>query len=254
MLHTTRTSRPARRTLPLLAAALLLATAPAAAAAQDGFLFRQPGFGLTFKVGPLVRTVSSDVFDDMRHHLTLDRGDFTTTAFGLDMVLSPSRRLDIVIGGGFAESEARSEFRDWIGDDGLPIEQTTRLRTTPVTASLRYHLLPRGRSIGTMAWLPRSVTPYVGGGAGVTYYELLQEGEFVDFRDNRIFEAAPRSDGMAFTTHALAGADYWLTGRYGLNAEVRYTYGGADATDGFRTFDRIDVGGFQLTLGFSARW
>jgi hypothetical protein len=254
MLPSTRLADTVRAALPLLAAVSVLAVLPAGAAAQDGFLFRSPAVGLTLRAGPSLYTARSDVFDSMRRDLTLDRGDFRAPAGALELSFMPGDRVDIVIGAGYSRSRASSEFRDWVGSDDLPIEQVTRLETVPMTASLRYHLVPKGRSIGTMAWLPRSTTPYVGAGAGVAYYRLEQDGEFVDFADNRIFGSTLESSGSALVVHGMAGVDHWITPRFGLNAEVRYTRGSADPQDGFRTFDRIDVGGVQATIGISARW
>jgi hypothetical protein len=248
--------------VPVLARAAVLGVAAAAAtaaaavpaAAQDGFLFRPPSVALTVRAGPNLFTTRGDVFDDMRRELTLERGDFMAPVGGLDLVFMAGDRLDLVLGVAYSRSRARSEFRDWIGEDDLPIEQVTRLETVPITASLRYQLLPRGRRIGSMAWLPRSTTPYLGAGGGLSWYRLQQDGEFVDFRDNVIFPANIESSGTALVVHGLAGLDHWLTKRLGLNAEVRYTHGSASPDAGFQGHDRIGLGGVQATLGFSARW
>jgi hypothetical protein len=254
MLIRTRHPDPVRAARPLLAAVLLMVVAPYPAAAQDGFLFRAPGLGITLRAGPNLLTARSDVFDSMLQDLTLERSDFAAPVGALELIVMPTDRVDIVVGVGLSRSRARSEFRDWVGDDGAPIEQTTTLRTVPITGTLRYQLAPRGRRIGTMAWLPRTTTPYIGAGAGVVAYTLNQDGEFIDFRDNSIFASYVESSGTALTVHGLGGVDHWLTPRFGLNAEIRYTRGGATPGGGFRTHDRIDLGGVQATFGITARW
>ena len=69
----------------------------------------------------------------------------------------------------------------------MPITQTTRREEWIVSGSMRMALLPRGRRISRFAWLPRTVTPYVGAGAGAVNYDISQIGAFVDFRTLQVF-------------------------------------------------------------------
>src|SRR5687767_10156535 len=181
---------------------------PGTATGQDDFLFRAPVAALTLRVGPMLYSANSDVFDFLTDTLTLSRGDFRAPAFGAELVLMPSSRLDGVLGFMTSATETKSEFRNWVDegptpseDDDLPIEQVTRLRTIPVTASVRYLLVPRGRRVSRLAWLPRSAVPYLGGGAGVTWYRLRQEGDFVDYRDFAIFPDQLESKSQQVTFH-----------------------------------------------------
>jgi hypothetical protein len=239
----------------LTTAVLLVAAAPAQG--QDGFLFRSPQAQLTLKAGPLLPRAHGPLFDDFTTQLTLERKDFRAPALSADFVVMLGNRFDLAVGAGWAESDARSEYRDFIGSDDLPIVQTTSLRTTPVTLTLRFQPLARGRSVGTLAWLPATLTPYVGGGVGITWYELVQQGEFIDFRDDGIFEAYWQSKGKGRTMHALAGVDRWFTPRVGLNLEARYTRGSAALSGDFydpRAQDRLDLTAVQATVGLSYRW
>jgi hypothetical protein len=202
----------------------------------------------------MLYSANSDVFDDITTNLTVKRGDFRAPAFGAELVVMPASRLDVALGVMWSQTETGSEFRDWLGTDDLPIKQVTRLRTVPVTATLRYLLLPRGRRISNLAWLPRSTVPYVGAGGGLTWYRLEQEGEFVDFNDLEIFPDELVTSGQQVMFHALAGVDHWITSRIGLNAEARYTRGSAQPNQSFSDYDNLDLGGFQATLGLSFRW
>jgi hypothetical protein len=251
---TLRPGRPRRPTAAAAAVVLALLLLPAAAAAQDGFLFRAPAVSLTLRGGPVLYSTGGDVFDQLRRDLTLDRGDFRGPSLGAEFAILALPRLDIVLGVTFSQADRRSEFRDWVGDDDLPIEQVTSLRTVPVTASVRYLLVPRGRRISDMAWLPTATTPYIGAGGGMTWYRLQQDGEFVDFEDFGIFFDVLETSGSHPVVHALAGVDHWFATRFGVNAEVRYTHGRARPDQSFRFFDRLDLSGVQATLGFSVRW
>ena len=65
-------------------------------------------------------------------------------------------------------------------------------------------MLPRGRQISRLAWIPRTIVPYVGAGGGVTSYEFRQSGDFVDFATENaaagtftIFTDSFKSEGWA---------------------------------------------------------
>lgn len=237
----------------LLTASLLLL--PAAVAAQGpGFLFKQPTATLTLRAGYSVPSLSSDVFNDTREFLTVDKSDFNAFSFGGDLGIRASSRFDIGVGFSYARSSTRSEFRDWVDEDDLPIEQETRLTRMPLTASVKAYLLDRGRRIGRFAWVPSTWAPYAGVGAGAMWYRYYQAGEFVDFEDLTIFPDVFESSGWTPTAHLLAGVDFSLTPRLALTAEGRYSWARADMGEDFLGFDKIDLAGFQATVGLSVRF
>jgi hypothetical protein len=248
------TRRSARRGAALVAGAILLLSRPDSALAQDGFLFKRPLAGITLRVGPTLYGAGGDLFGQLRQDLTLERSDFAAPLLGADLVIAPHPRLDLVLGISHAEASSPSEFRDWEDSDGRPIEQTTRLRTIPITASVRYQLLSRGRTISRVSWVPATINAYVGGGGGVAWYRLEHRGDFIDYRDNSIYWSHMEASGSDRVLHLLAGGDYWFAPRVGVNAEVRRTWGHAKPDNGFRTFDRVDMGATQATLGLSFRW
>jgi hypothetical protein len=247
---------------PLLLALAALVVIPALGHAQGGpgFLFRQPTLTLTLRAGYAVPTVSSDVFADGREFLTLERSDFHALSFGGDVMLRVSDRVDLGGGMNYTASEVRSEFRDWVGADDLPIVQDTRFTRLPVTLNARFFLTDRGRSIGRFAWVPTTFAPYLGGGAGAMRYSYSQIGEFVDYQTidetgADIFYDALYSEGWTATVHGMAGADLTLTPRLVLNGEARYYWAAADMDlSSFEGFDPIDLAGFQATVGLSIRF
>jgi hypothetical protein len=148
-----------------------------------------------------------------------------------------------------------SEYRDWVDQDDLPIEQTTRLTRVPVTGSLKVYLTPPGRQIGQFAWIPSRVTPFVGAGAGFTWYRFQQQGDFVDFLTDElvIFNSSVTDDGWAQTTQLFGGADVSLGARYALTAQIRYSWASKNMSFTFEDFDDIDLSGVQATVGFLVR-
>lgn len=244
--------RNAKVFAPTLAViATLLATLPAAA--QDGYLFGTPRGSLTLRLGGAHPAADGDLFNFMTDELTLGRGDFAAIAAGAELAVRVHRYVDLTLGVSTAQSESRSEFRDFVEDNDLPIEQTTELTRTPATLGVRVHLAPRGRSLGRYAFVPSKVNPYIGAGGGLMWYRIEQHGDFVDHETLDIFTDNFREDGTTGTFYALAGGDIWLLSHVGLNLEARYNWAKADLEEDFRDFDQIDLRGLQWTVGVTIR-
>lgn len=220
---------------------------------QDGFLFSRPTTQATLRAGAVVPRAEGDLFDFITSELSLERSDFRAPWVGVEVASAVHPRVDLMLGLAWSESASGSEFREWVGEDDEPIAQVTRLRTVPLTVSARLYPFSRGRAVGSLAWLPARVTPYVGGGAGVTWYRLRQVGEFVS-EDEWIFEDDFTSSGYALGLHALAGLEHWLTPRLALNVEGRYGWASAVPEDDFRSWDSLDLSGVQAGIGLSVRW
>jgi hypothetical protein len=235
-------------------AAALFAAGPVALAAQEGFMFRRPVVTLAFRAGASVPAANDDLFNFITEQLTVDREDFTSVSWGGDVAIWLSSRADLVLGVSHARSSKRSEFRDLIGTDNLPIEQTTEFKRTPATVSLRFFPIDRGRSVGRYAWVPVNLLPYAGVGGGIMWYQLEQFGEFVDFETDAIFTDTIEDSGNTGMVQLFGGAEWWATTHVGLTVEGRYAWASAQLNDGFRDFDNINLRGFQLTLGLATRF
>ena len=222
--------------------------------AQDGFMFGRPQAQLTVRAGPVLHRASGDLFDFFQNELTLDGGDFRAPSIAGEISAFLHPKLDMGVGIAYSNIQRSSEFRDWVDQNDLPIEQTTKLRMMPLSASVRYYPWSRGTSISELAWVPTRTTPYFGGGGGVTWYHLYQTGDFVEESDLSIFGATFESRGRAATGHVLAGVDHWLSPRFGLNVEGRYTFGSARPSGDFEGWDSIDLSGLNLGVGLTLRW
>jgi hypothetical protein len=163
-------------------------------------------------------------------------------------------RVDFILGIGADHSSNDSHFRNFTEDNDQEIRQTTELTRVPVTAGLKLHLLPRGRSISRYAFIPSRVSPYVGGAAGVMWYDLKQYGDFVDHESLDIFTDHFESDGAGFTGNVFAGGDMWVSSRIGVNLEARHTWAKAGLSESFSDFDDIDLRGWQLSAGVTLRY
>ena len=100
-----------------------------------------------------------------------------------------------------------------------PIEQTTTFERTPLTVNVRLDLVPPGRAIGSFAWIPSRLVPYVGAGVGGMRYRFKQDGDFVNFATNAVFPAVLDSQAWTFVGQGMAGVDYNFSPQLGLTLE-----------------------------------
>lgn len=238
---------------------LLLAVflTPAIALAQGtgrGFFFREPVATWGVRAGFGHANARSDIFSFTSSQLTVDRGNFSGFTFGSDLGFRLSQRLVLEVGAWYEGTDTPSEYRDFVDQNDLPIEQTTTFRRVPVTASLKAYITPRGRSVGHFAWIPAKVAPYIGAGGGAMWYSFRQDGDFIDSETQEVFHDTFRSSGWAPEGHAMAGVDVSLTPRLVLTGEGRYTYAKAKMDPDFEGFDRIDLSGFAVTAGLAIRF
>lgn len=249
--HPIRNAR--QRGLAIPALALACTFLPLTVAAQD-FMFRAPLVNLTFHGGFNFARAGSDIFDFTTTQLTLDKSDFGAFSIGADLGVQLSDHADVFVSFAHMSASRRSEFREYVDQDDLPITQRTRFVQTPLTAGVRFYLSPRGRKVGRFAWIPEKIAPYVGGAGGITFYEFTQDGSWVDYQDLGIFDDRFESDGMTGVAQALAGLDYSLGTRAVLNTEARFTLGSGELGGDYIGFDRLDLSGLQVTMGLKFRF
>lgn len=241
--------------LALVAATLLAGTAGSSSAQSggEGYMFHSPIVTLTVRGGYARASAGSDVFDDVTSNLTLDRGDFSSITGAGDIAVHLKPRVDLVFSAAFSRSNQQSEFRNFIDNNDLPIEQTTTFERAPLTANVRLNLAAPGRSIGRLAWVPSRVVPYVGAGVGAMHYRFKQEGDFVNFTTNAVFPSVLDTDGWAFVAQGMAGVEYNLSTQLGLSLDARYLHARGELGPSFQGYDRIDLSGMSATVGLSFR-
>jgi hypothetical protein len=216
---------------------------------EADFLFGRPRGTFGIRGAFVMPREGSDIFDFVQGLLTIDKGDFVGPAFTMDVGYSVTPRLDVVGGFELFGKTVHSEYRDFVDNNFLPIEQQTTLKQNSVNGSLRFLVIPRGRSVGRFAWVPNAVTPYVGAGGGFTWWEFSQLGDFVDFQDFDVFSDSFISNGIAPNAHAFGGVDVQVYRRLLLSFEGRYLWSSGTLSEDFVAFEPIDLSGFRLSAG-----
>lgn len=255
--------RPARRrgdarrfaTVAVCALALVpLATLPAAAQNARDYLIGTPHVSLTVRGGFSLLRGSGDAFAFVQEQFTVDRGDFHAPSGEVDLAVRVTPRLFLMASGGFSRSSAPSEFRDFVDNQELPIEQVTRLTRVPMALSVKGYLTPTGRSIGQFAWIPARYSPYLGAGGGVMWHRFEMNGDFIDFQDFAVFTDEYVSQGFAPMAQGFAGVDVTVSPRVAFSVEARYQWARAEMGEDFVDFDRIDLSGLQTSVGVHLRF
>jgi opacity protein-like surface antigen len=254
------------RGLLVSSAALILLASPASAAddqtpssptssqtasapANPDFMLGRPRVMIGVRGNWMMASASSDLFDFVTDTLTVEKDNFNTGTFSVEMAVNVTSHLDILAGFDIGQSTTPSEYRDFIDNRGLPIQQTTEFKQNLITASARFSLIPRGREISRFAWIPRTFVPYVGAGSGVTNYRFQQYGDFVDFADNHVFGESFTSDGWTPIVQAFGGTDIKVYKRLYMSLEGRYTWANTELDQDFIDFAPIDLGGFRFGVG-----
>ena len=248
-----------------LATALVLLVAPLAAlAGQDpagvpssrlspppDFFVGKPRASLGVRGGITFANAASEWYHFVTNNLTLDRSDFRTANIGGEVVVMLPFPIDLVLGGDYGGTSKKSEFRDWVDNNRLPIEQTTKITQGTLTFGARYAFLGRGREVGSLAWVPRKFVPYVGVGFGGLLYRVKQQGDFVDFRTLAVFTDVLESSGWTTTTYANVGMDVHMTGHLYVTVDARYLWAEKGLKQPWRNFDELDLAGLKLTSGIN---
>ena len=230
-----------------------LATPLHGQATGSGYLFGAPSARLSLRAGYARANAGSDVFTDATTFLSLSKSSFSGPSIGGDLSLAVAPRLDLTFSGDYSAAVKESEDREFIDNNNLPIVQTTSFRRAPLTANAVLYLVPRGRSVGTLAWIPTRIVPWVGAGGGTMWYRFQQEGDFVDYQTLNVFSAKLQSSGWAPAFQALGGVDVTLTPRFAFTVDVRSTWAKAELSRDYSGYDKIDLSGVTGALGVTLR-
>ena len=224
-----------------------------APSAPSDFMLGQPRASIGMRGNWIFASAGSDIYDFVTDQLTLEKSSFNAPAFAVEGSVNITPRVDAGFGLEYSKSSSPSEYRDKVEQTPaglLPIQQTTSLKHLNFYGSAKFALLPRGRRVSRLAWIPSSFIPYAGAGAGVSNYDFQQNGDFVDFVDDHIFTDSFRSSGWTPTFHVFGGTDIQVYKRMFMSLEGRYVWGSAELGLDFIDFEPIDLGGFRFGAGF----
>jgi len=223
------------------------------ASSPQDFMLGRPRVMVGVRGSWFKASAGSDIYDFVTDQFTIEKSDFNTGSFAAELGVSVTPRFDITASMDFSgltrPSEDRDEEEQLPNGSRIPIQQVTELDQMNFVASAKFLLLPRGRSVSKLAWIPNTFVPYVGAGGGYGKYTFRQNGDFVDFVDHHIFTDTFRSEGWSPIFHVLGGTDIQVMRRLVLSFEGRYSWQHSDLEPDFIDFAPIDLGGFRFGAG-----
>ena len=231
-----------RRTLTVLAFALISAASPAAAQQSVNFWL---GAFTPAREDARSRNDdgrSDDVLVNNLNVFDFEINDLDSVTFGGEWLVGLGEYAEAGLGVGFYSDSVDSRYRDLVNENLTEIRQEFKLRIIPYTATFRF--LPLGR---------RSVQPYIGAGVGLFQWRYSERGEWVDF-DSSIFRETYIGDGVEVGPVILGGIRFPL-GSWDVGGEIRYQSAEGDLPEdqGF-SGDKIDLKGFNYLLTFNVRF
>lgn len=230
----------------VLTAALLVVGICAAPAAAQQTLSLNVG---TFQLRGVADRVPGDalvanLFAESPYALGFRVSDFDNVTFGGDWLFPLGEFFEGGVGVNYYAHTVPSYYLDLTDTGGGDITQNLRLRTVPVTGSIRF--LPTGRRF--------FFQPYIGVGVSVIPWRYSEVGDFVDTSSN-IYSADYHDSGVAVGPVVMAGLRVPIASAFSLGAEVRYLKADAplDPTVGFLG-SRIDLGGVSYLATFNIKF
>lgn len=233
-----------------VAGMLVLAGAAVPALAQSG----RDQSAFQIRLGGFFPDGDGEFWDDTASTFTLEpTSDLDDGVVGLTFVRGFGNHLEAGFNLDFYERTTVSSVAGFVDGNGLPIFHDSRLALVPATVDLRFVPLGRYRVRGG-GRLVRQPVFYIGGGAGFTFWEYEEIGDFVDFSDDTIFFDRFTDDGASFEVHGLAGVELPIGPAWNLLFEGRYSW--VDETLGrdFSGLGEIDLGGMSAYVGASLRF
>lgn len=228
----------------LVAAGAILGHA-ATASAQQTLNFNIGYFavrGADARTGAGCGCTNADVLVANRDFLTFDINDFGGPSIGGEWLVPLGGFFEAGAGVGFTRRTVASVYTNYVQANGAEVDQDLRLRTIPVTFTMR--ALPLGQT--------SPIQPYIGAGLAVVNYRYSESGEFIDFNQagRPVFNNTYEASGSATGPVVLGGLRF-AGNTFSAGGEVRYQKAEGTVGSDFAG-TKIDLGGwtYQATFGY----
>lgn len=168
---------------------------------------------------------------------------FDDLTLSLDYTYFVSPRVGVLVSFGGWESEQTQAYREFVDPAGRDIAHLTTIEETWIDVGVVLHVLSRRAA----------VMPYVGAGGSFVFWELREEGEFIDFDVSppTIFNDSFFADGDSFGYFLLAGLEIPVSDNVALFVEGRWRGADDELSRDFAGFGTLDLSGRSLSGGVS---
>lgn len=226
------------------AIAVIVGLLSASATSAQDRLGHYPGESVfRASVGAFSPAGESAYWTDKELDFFTDVDDFEDFTFSLDFIQFVSSRVGVLVSASGWEGESTQSYRDFVDDFGDEIFHVTTLDVAWLDVGVIFHLL------GDRA----PVMPYVGAGGSFIAWELIEEGEFIDFgfRPPEVVRDVFVADGDGFGFFLLAGFEVPIGSTVSFFGEGRWRDADVELGQDFAGFGTLDLSGHSLTAGLS---
>jgi opacity protein-like surface antigen len=163
---------------------------------------------------------------------------------GAEWLIPLGQFLEAGVGVSYYSETVPSFYPDLTYTDGSEITQSLKLRTVPVTGTIRWIMTGRRAK----------VQPYLGAGIGIVPWRYSETGNFVDAEQN-IFPWDFKDSGTAVGPVIFGGLRVVVSRHFAIGGEFRYQYADSalDPNVGFQG-TRLDLGGMTYQASFMYRF
>jgi opacity protein-like surface antigen len=233
------------RTAVLALALLALVATAAPAVAQQSLSVNFGYFAVRGEGGRVAGdTIEANLYADPPFALAYRVSDFSNITVGAEWLIPLGNFLEVGTSVNYYSRTVPSFYPELTNDNGSEITQSLKLRTVPITGTLR--LVMTGRRA--------AVQPYVGAGVAVVPWDYSEAGDFVD-PDLNIFRWEYKESGTAVGAVIFGGLRVALNRKVALGGEFRYLMVDAplDQNLGFQG-TRLDLGGMTCSANVIFRF
>lgn len=186
---------------------------------------------------------SSSYWLDKEIDFTGSTDEFADITLGFDYIYFWTERFGALVSVGGWQGQQTQAYRDFVDISGRDISHLTTIESVWLDVGLTFHLFDRRRAI----------MPYVGAGGSVVFWELTEEGEFIDFDlpSPEVFNDVFSADGDAFGWFFLVGLEIPVSDYVSLFAEGRWRSAEDELGGDFAGFGTLDLSGHSITGGVS---
>ena len=137
-----------------------------------------------------------DVLFNNHDSLLFDIEEFNNWSIGGEWLIALGPWLEAGADVSYYKGSVPSIYKDLINENGFEIAQELKLRTTPISGTVRF--LPAGRG---------TVQPFIGAGVSIIPWRYTETGEFVDFNGDVFFDSF-EADGTEVGPVILGGVRF----------------------------------------------
>lgn len=192
------------------------------------------------KIGLFQPEMNSDLWEINMENLALGKQDMLDITYGAEYEFFINRFLSVSLEGGQYQKTVFSQYLDWEYEDGTPIYQNLSLRITSFELDLK--LYPLGHK--------KIFFPFIGAGVGIYGWRYEQWGDFINFEDLTVSEGYAETSTYSLGFNGKAGFGIRFGHVFGLTFQAKYQYLKGRLSSFFEGFEKLDLSGFQYSLGF----